>query len=266
MFDSLITVEDLGRQLDSVRIYDLRWSLTDPTKGIADYRAGHIPGAHFVDLDKDLSTKEGDGRHPLPTLNAFAVTLGRLGISPSTRVVVYDDAGGAIAARMWWMLRSIGHEMVALLDGGLASWIEAGLPLATGEVTSEDAVYEPAHDFTGVVRYHDLVDRTVVDVRAPERYDGREEPVDPKAGHIPGAINLPLTGNLDRSGRFLGRTALAERFGNLVQPVVSCGSGVNACHTALAMVVAGLEMPDVYIGSFSDWSTRDLPVRIGDRP
>lgn len=262
----LIDVEELGKQFETVRICDLRWSLTDPAKGKADYLAGHIPGAVFVDLDADLSSLPGDGRHPLPTLAEFSATLGRLGISAGTRVVVYDDARGAIAARMWWMLRSIGHPDVALLDGGLEAWTDAGLPLSRDDVAPTETEYVPVGDYTGVMRYHDLTGRTIVDVRAPDRYTGAKEPVDPKAGHIPGAINLPVGGSLGEDGRFLSADSLVSRFGDLDNPILSCGSGVNACHTALAMVLTGHEMPDVYIGSFSDWSSRDLPVNTGETP
>lgn len=267
MSGPLISPEDLARRLDTVEVFDLRWSLTDPSHGVNSYRGGHIPGAVFVDLDLDLSVDQGDGRHPLPSLDVFAATLGRLGITADTPVMVYDDIEGSIAARLWWMLTSIGHRDVALLDGGLAAWSAAGLPLISGDVQPTAATYVPAHDFTGVARYHDLEGRVVVDVRAAIRYTGEHEPIDPKAGHIPGAVNLPLVDNLDVEGRFLGKTDLVERFAPVSDdPVVSCGSGVNACHTALAMRYAGLDRPDVYVGSFSDWSSRDLPVNTGPRP
>ena len=254
-------------RLTELKLFDLRWSLTDPHHGISSYLSGHIPGAVFVDLDRDLSAKRGDGRHPLPTVEAFADTLGRLGTTNTDHVVVYDDAGGAIAARMWWMLRSIGHDEVALLDGGLDAWRDAGYEMETGRHEPEQVVYEPRHDFTGVVASADLAGRQIVDVRAPERYRGEHEPVDAKAGHIPGALNLPLSGSLTPSGTFRDTSALQTHFEELEpRPVVSCGSGVNACHTALAMVVAGRSMPDVYIGSFSDWSSRPLPVNTGPNP
>ncbi|MFZ0625543.1 MAG: sulfurtransferase [Acidimicrobiia bacterium] len=262
-----ISVEELRLGLDELALFDLRWSLTDPAHGIASYREEHIPGAVFVDLDNDLSAPHGDGRHPLPSAPDFTKTLGRLGITPDDEVVVYDDVGGAVAARMWWMLRSIGHDHVSLLDGGMRAWRESGLDVETSDVLPTPTTYPPAATFRWVLGHDQLAHRTIVDVRAPERYRGDREPVDPKAGHIPGALNLPMAGNLGEDGRFLSEGQLNARFASLPDDVVfSCGSGVNACHSALAMNLAGRPMPDVYIGSFSDWSRRDLPVKTGDEP
>lgn len=262
-----ISAQDLGDRLTETKVFDLRWSLGDPSHGIDSYRASHIPGAVFVDLDRDLSGPRGDGRHPLPSPDAFTDTLGRLGVTPVDEVVAYDDVSGAVAARLWWMLRSIGHERASVLDGGFQAWAGAGLPTQTGDNEPTAAVYPAVTDFTGVVRYDQLAHRLIVDVRAAERYRGDHEPVDPKAGHIPGARNMPLSGNLGEGGRFLEPDALQELFSNLPDDVVfSCGSGVNACHSALAMTLAGRPVPDVYIGSFSDWSRRDLPVNTGDEP
>jgi thiosulfate/3-mercaptopyruvate sulfurtransferase len=168
---------------------------------------------------------------------------------------------------MWWMLRSIGHDgEVRVLDGGIQGWSEAGEPLERSPVTPVPTSYPPIAGFSGVVQHHDLEDRLVADVRAPERYRGEIEPIDPKAGHIPGAVNFPLDGNLD-DGRFRSAEDLADRYREFPENgIVSCGSGVNACHAALALVVAGRPLPDVYIGSFSDWSRRDLPVVTGPEP
>ncbi len=250
---------------DDARVFDLRWSLADPGGGRASYLAGHIPGAVFVDLDRDLAAPPSlDGRHPLPDPQDFAATLGRLGLTPSDAAVVYDDAGGSVAARLWWMLRAIGHSRVWVLDGGFQAWVEAGLEVETGDVSPEPARYPAPDHFEGVVSRNELANRVLVDARAPERFRGEIEPVDPKAGHIPGAVNRPYVGNLDESGRFLDTSALAERFSGLGdRPVVYCGSGVNACHLALAMDAAGLGMPDVYPGSYSEWARRDLPVETG---
>jgi thiosulfate/3-mercaptopyruvate sulfurtransferase len=262
----LITPSELSDTLDRAKTFDIRWSLTDPTYGTSAYESGHIPGAVFVDLDADLSG-EGHGRHPLPTPEAFRTTLGRLGVGRDDHVVVYDDTGGTVASRMWWMLRSIGHQEVQVLDGGLHGWIGAGFPLASGHEHPDPATYPEVGGFSGVVTHAGLAGRMVVDVRAPERYRGDYEPVDPKAGHIPGAVNLPLADNLGSDGCLLAADDLARRYAGVApDPVLSCGSGVNACHAALAMEVAGLGIPDIYIGSFSDWSARDLPVRTGDRP
>ena len=263
----LIQADELNARLDEIRVFDLRWSLTDPNHGRAQYVDGHIPGAIFVDLDTDLSAPKGDGRHPLPDVDVFTGTLGRLGVERGDEVAVYDDMAGAVAARMWWMLRAIGHETSRLLDGGLRSWTDGGLPLEEGERQAGSADYPAVDGFDGVVRFDELEDRTVLDVRAHERYTGESEPVDTKAGHIPGAINLPIRENLDARRRFRTTAELGELFADMGEaPIVSCGSGVNACHTALAMILAGRPMPEVYVGSFSDWSTRDLPVTEGPNP
>lgn len=262
----LITVAEVSARFESVRLFDLRWSLTDPKHGLVSYEQGHIPGAVFVDLDGDLASAEGEGRHPLPHIDEFVATLGRLGIDRHDEVVVYDDMAGAVAARMWWMLESIGHRGARVLDGGLHAWVDEGYPLQTGRVDPVPTDYPTVEGFTGVVRYDQLEGRSLADVRAPERYRGDNEPVDPKAGHIPGAVNYPLAGSLDR-GRFRTSRDLANLYRDFPEDgVVSCGSGVNACHAALALVIAGRPMPEVYIGSFSDWSRRDLPVRTGPTP
>ena len=221
-----------------------------------------------MDLETDLSGSAGDGRHPLPTATEFNRLLGALGAGPDDEIVVYDDQEGSVAARMWWMLRSIGHERVRLLDGGLGSWIAAGLPVTDDESGRRPPTHYPnVPGFSGVVTAHGLANRYLIDARAPERYRGDVEPVDPKACHIPGAINMPSAGNLGPDGRFLSVDALIERYQETPDnSIVSCGSGVTACQVALAMVVAGHPMPDLYAGSFSDWSRRDLPVATGDLP
>ncbi len=262
----LITVEEVSSRAGDLRLFDIRWSLADPDRGLAAYQQGHVPGAVFVDLDRDLAASEGDGRHPLPPVTDFTATLGRLGLGAGDEAVVYDDTAGTVAARMWWMLRSIGHHRARVLDGGLQAWVDAGYPLEIGRVTPTATVYPAVAGYTGVVRHDELAGRLVADVRAPERYRGELEPVDPKAGHIPGAVNFPLAGNL-AGGRLRSPGELADVYLDFPDDgVVSCGSGVNACHTALALVVAGRPMPDVYVGSFSDWSRRDLPINTGPRP
>lgn len=264
----LISTDELADRLDDVVLCDIRWSLTDPEQGRATYEAGHIPGAVFVDLDEDLSSPPGTaGRHPLPPVEEFAGTLGRLGITRVAEVVVYDDMRGAIASRMWWMLRSIGHQRSRVLDGGFQTWVDAGHPVETGSNVPEPATYPTPKSFHGVVGLERLPGKTLIDAREPDRYTGEREPVDPKAGHIPGALNLPYSENLSPEGTFLSPEELAERFSGIEgRVVVSCGSGVTACHDALAMVLAGREMPGVYVGSFSEWSRRDMPVRTGTAP
>lgn len=265
----LISVDQLVAAPTDTRIFDIRWDLTNPETGQTTYLAGHIPGAVFVDLDEDLSTqREGEGRHPLPDIDVFAVTLGELGVTPDTHVVVYDDVSGKIAARMWWMLRAIGHQRVQVLDGGYQAWVAAGHGVGVGNVKPEITdPYPVPEDFAGVATREDLDNRVVVDARAEERYRGEVEPVDPKAGHIPGAINIPTHLNLAEDGRFLPGEQLASLYSHLPEDtVVSCGSGVTACHDALAMTLARREMPEVYVGSFSEWSRLDLPVATGSDP
>lgn len=263
----LITVDELASSLDSTHVCDIRWDLTDPDKGRSTYEEGHIPGAVFVDLDRDLSAPPGNsGRHPLPTPADFAATLGELGIRFDSHVVAYDDVAGRIAARMWWMLRSIGHEKVQLLDGGYQAWAQAGLDVDGDTVIPEPTDYPVPDGFAGTVGHDQLEGRTVVDARAAERYRGDFEPVDPRAGHIPGAINIPTSENVDEKGRFREATTLARIYDGVETPVMSCGSGVTACHDALAMVVAGREIPDVYVGSFSEWSRLGFPVATGPEP
>jgi len=262
----LISAEALAEQLQTLKLFDLRWSLTDPHHGLRSYQAGHIPGAVFVDLDRDLSAPEGDGRHPLPNISDFVETLGRLGVNRGDGVVVYDDAGGAVAARLWWMLQSIGHHEVRVLDGGLPSWVESGLHLESTARSPDPTIYPKVSRFTGTLRHDELEGRSLGDVRAPERYRGDVEPVDPKAGHIPGAVNYPIAENLE-DGVFRSSDDLAVRYQAFPRNgVLYCGSGVNACQAALALTIAGRPMPDIYIGSFSDWSRRDLPVSTGPHP
>lgn len=262
----LIDPVTLERSRNAVRLFDIRWRLSDPGHGRAAYCAGHIPTAVFVDLDSDLSGSSGStGRHPLPDPVVFQATLGRLGVGPDDPVVVYDDAGGTTAARMWWMLQAIGHDSIRVLDGGLDAWLAAGFPLETREASPDPVAYPGPISFSGVVDIDALDGRLVVDVRSPERYRGDVEPVDPRPGHIPGAVNIPTSYSLV-DGRFADRAALGELYGNLDEPVVSCGSGVTACHTALAMAAAGLDVPEVYVGSYSEWSRSSRPVATGAHP
>jgi len=265
--EPLISIGELVETLDEVVLFDLRWSLTDPTRGRDDYAAGHIPGAIFVDLDTDLTVPRGDGRHPLPPASEFTRALSEFGAGPGDEIIVYDDVAGAVAARMWWMLRAIGHQKSRLLDGGLSAWVDAGLPVTDQPGWRSPTEYPAVDRFTGVVSIDGLAGRHLIDARVAERYRGEVEPIDPKAGHIPGAVNMPLSGNLGPEGRFLDNADLVERYRDTPEgTIVSCGSGVNACHAALAMVLAGHPLPDIYIGSFSDWARRDLPVVTGDAP
>ena len=272
---SLISPDQLLARLGdpTLRICDVRWWLTDPGKGRRDYAAAHIPGAVFVDLDADLAAPTGPGRHPLPSPAEFAARMAALGIGDGHDVVVYDDAGGTVAARLWWMLDDLGHPSVRLLDGGLAAWTAAG-----GSLTDEVPTLVPASmalrdTWARVIDRERLAarlragDTALIDARAPERYRGDVEPVDPKPGHIPGAISRPTADNLGPDGRLLDPEVLRARFDTLGGTVAtSCGSGVTACHNALAMRVAGLAEPILYPGSYSDWATAGMPVATGDEP
>ena len=275
MLNPLITVEELAEQLEEedLRIVDTRWYLADPTEGRAEYGRHHIPGAIFLDLESDLCAPEGPGRHPLPDATGFADLLGSQGIGNQHPVVTYDDSGGSVAARLWWMLRHLGHDRVQVLDGGYSAWWKAEMP-TTGLVHSW-----PAQTFVPHSRTDDMVTRQeleaqlgavlLLDARAPERYEGHEDPVDPVAGHIPTAISAPYAENTATDGRFLTAPELHKRFLGLgvgdQQPVVTyCGSGVTACSNILAAVVAGLPAPLLYPGSWSDWcTTPGMPIETG---
>lgn len=269
----LISVERLARRLDGAdtRVCDVRFYLGDHDQGRREYDEGHVPGAVFVDLHTELAGASGGGRHPLPPVEQFGDLLGRIGVSPETFVVTYDSVGGAIASRLWWMLRSVGHERVAVLDGGFPAWVGAGEPV-TAVVPEPAAVRHPVPtSWTRVVdadRVADELDRgssTVIDARAGERFRGETEPIDPRAGHIPGAINIFHGDNLDTNGFHRSHEALRSRFARVgAAPIVYCGSGVTACHDLLAMSVAGIDDAVLYPGSWSDWSSDPTrPVATG---
>lgn len=250
-------------------VLDCRFSLSDPAAGLGAYRQGHIPGALYAHLEQDLSapTGPGLGRHPLPPLPRFVATVARFGIDPECQVVAYDDCGGVYAGRLWWLLRWLGHDAVAVLDGGLRAWREAGLPLTADEPASRPASYRapmPRHDlWVDTPFIEDQVVRQgqwlLLDARGAARFEGREEPIDRVGGHIPGAINLPFKGNLDAQERFLPRARLQERFAAVcadrdpARIIHMCGSGVSACHNVLAMKIAGFPDGRLYVGSWSAW-------------
>jgi thiosulfate/3-mercaptopyruvate sulfurtransferase len=273
---NLIRPEELRRRLGDpgLRVVDVRFDLGDTEAGERAFAEGHIPGAVYAHLDRDLSGPIGThgGRHPLPEAGALARRLGELGIGNSTEVVAYDADSGMFASRLWWLLRYLGHDHVRVLDGGLAAWRKGGHEL-TGEVTRPaPARFVPAPspemavDREHVLRNLDNPDVLLVDARAAERYRGEVEPIDPRAGHIPSAVNLPFGGNLEQ-GRFRSPDSLRSRFELLEGPdevVVYCGSGVSAAHDVLAMEEAGYSGVRLYHGSWSDWcSYPDAPVETG---
>ena len=270
---SMISAGALLARIDDpdLRLADVRWWLSDPATGRRDYDTGHIPGAVFVDLDTDLVANEGPGRHPLPEPAAFLRRMEALGFDAASHIVAYDDAGGTVAARLWWMLDDLGHARVQVLDGGIQAWVAAGGPLTTTVPTYPSGRLGLRERWSRTIDRAELIAQlgnvAIVDARAPERYRGDIEPIDPVAGHIPTAVSLPTGGNLDGGGRLLPAAELRNRFESLGdEVVVACGSGVNACHNALAMRVAGLPGPLLYPGSYSDWSRSGLPVATGDDP
>jgi thiosulfate/3-mercaptopyruvate sulfurtransferase len=272
----LIQADDLHRDIEAGRtptLLDVRWALGD-SQGRERYREGHIPSAVFVDLDAELSGPAGNGagRHPLPDIGRLEANARRWGIRADSTVVVYDNSGGQAAARAWWLLRWAGVVNVRILDGGLTAWQEKEFELETGEV---EAAAGDVQLSAGHLQVLDAAEAAkvatagvLIDARAVERYRGDVEPVDPVAGHIPGARSLPTAGNLDERGRFRDSDALRERFASVnadgAQPVgVYCGSGVTAAHQVAALTAAGIESA-LYVGSWSEWvSDPSRPVATG---
>jgi thiosulfate/3-mercaptopyruvate sulfurtransferase len=258
----------------NVAVIDCRFDLSNPQTGRSAYLAGHIPGALYAHLNEDLSApiSVNSGRHPLPAPREFAATLQRFGIANDTQVIAYDEANGSFAARLWWMLKWVGHQSVAVLNGGLKAWIEAGAPLERGDPVAANSAKIPANarflpnpQNDSVLSAEELGDwaldtrHLLIDARAPERFSGSVEPIDTVAGHIAGAVNHPFNTNLGRDGRFLPAAELRllwERrlAGRSPQDVAAmCGSGVTACHNLLSLEVAGLRGAKLYPGSWSEW-------------
>jgi thiosulfate/3-mercaptopyruvate sulfurtransferase len=266
---TLVATEELDRSLASSagwRVFDCRHDLVKPDWGLEEYAKGHIPGARFAHLDHDLSAPMTgtNGRHPLPEAKTFIAWLGKQGLIPDQQVVCYDSGSGAMASRLWWMLRWVGHEPVAVLDGGLAKWLREGRAV-TAEVPAVDPVSYPGKAKGAMVASLALVAKklktaALLDSRAPARYRGEQEPIDPVAGRIPGAKNRFNNDNLQADGTFKPADELKKEFlavlgGRAPGDVINyCGSGVAACHNALAMEIAGLGGSRVYVGSWSEWS------------
>ncbi len=276
----LIGVDELHQRLgdDELRIFDCRFSLQDPSLGERQYREGHVPGADYADLDRHLAdlTIAHRGRHPLPDRETFIRWLESRGVGDNNTVVCYDDAGGAIAARLWWMAGWVGLA-ARVLDGGLSAWHGHGLPLRTDEprhVAARITRRDPGRDESDVGEVMNVAtgvgDAVLIDARDASRYAGEKEPLDPVAGHVPGALNAPFAGNLDTDRCYLPPDRLRERFENLAggrdpsKVIHMCGSGVTACHNLLAMEVAGLSGSRLFPGSWSEWvDDRDRPVATG---
>lgn len=268
-YTTLIGAAELAKFIDKPdwRIVDARFSLADSSAGAKAYRQGHIPGAVYVHLNDDLSSPVRDysGRHPLPDFAQLAKKLGGLGIGNRTQVVVYDDAGGAFAGRLWWLLRVMGHSAVAVLDGGYPHWLKQGLPVTTTlpkPQPTDFRMYLDDRQWLDARQVEDGLARRqicLVDARTPERYAGLQEPIDPIAGHVPKALNRAFQRNLQADGRFRSPAELQQAFSALIagytpqQVVHMCGSGVTACHNLLAMEVAGLAGAKLYAGSWSEW-------------
>ena len=268
-YSTLVSTRELARHLGDPGwvIVDCRHELADPDAGERAYRAGHLPGAVFLHLDRDLSgTKNGrNGRHPLPEIAVLATTLGRAGIGASTQVVAYDQNSGAWAARLWWLLHWLGHEAAAVLDGGFDRWFAEGRPLSSETPAARPARFVakepgPTASASEILRHLDDGELFVLDARAAERYRGEVEPIDPVAGHIPGARNRFHAQNLSAQGIFKPAELLRAEFEALLGDVPpaavvhQCGSGVTSCHNALAMAVAGMPGSRLYPGSWSEWA------------
>ena len=279
----LISPEDLLTHLDDPLwvIVDCTFELSEPFQGESEYLQSHIPGAVFADLERDLSAvRDGaNGRHPLPTPQALAEVFSRLGIDDSCMVVGYDRSGGPYASRLWWSLRYLGHFGVAVLDGGYPAWVRAGYPVRSGSETRDGARFVPSVQTRMLVDADEIIGRLdtrtlrLLDARAPERYRGDEEPIDPVAGHIPGAANVFWNDNLDEEGRFNLSALLEARYRRVLgryppsAAVAYCGSGVTGCHLLLAMEQAGIRGARLYAGSWSEWASDPTrPVALGDEP
>lgn len=281
MFTTIVSAQELSRHINDPGwvVFDCRFTLSDPAAGRRAYEQGHIPGARYADLNLDLSSPvtEKTGRHPLPSPAELSAKLGAWGVDGAKQVVVYDDAFGAMAGRMWWLLRWLGHSAVAVLDGGLHAWNRSG-----GQLTAEmpavmatqftpkqnDQLWVGADHVAAAAK-----GGIVLDARAEERFLALMEPFDKVAGHVPGALNLPFEDNLDMGGRFLPPDELKEVYEPLIRDlppgkvVHMCGSGVTACHNLLAMEIAGLTGSKLYPGSWSEWITDpSRPIATDEAP
>ncbi|TEU01579.1 MAG: sulfurtransferase [Anaerolineales bacterium] len=282
-YTTIITPKQLEPHLEEVNwaIFDSRFDLLQPQWGEKHYLIEHIPGAVYVHLDHNLSApKNGtNGRHPLPDIEVIAEYFSGLGIDDGTQVIVYDSRGGGIAVRLWWMLKYLGHEATAILDGGFPEWNRLGLPVRTNRESRVSRQFKPRLNPDLKVGADEVLERIlqdsslIIDSRAPERYRGEEEPFDPIAGRIPGAVNRFWQTNLDADGRFRDPDVLRAEFDSLISEIapsdtiVYCGSGVTGCHNVLSMSYAGIQGVRLYAGSWSEWSSDpSRPIEIGAQP
>ena len=280
-FQKIISVEDLHNNLGNENwfVFDCRFQLKDPAGGYKIFEQGHIPGAQFADMDTDLSSPmtETSGRHPLPNADELIEKLQAWGVNNDSQVICYDDISGAFAARLWWLLHWLGHGDVAVLDGGIEKWKEKNLPLET--VTHN----RPRGSFSGKANdamwvdinfvEQELADSNIslLDARANDRFTAKDSKTDPVPGHIPGAVNYPFAGNLNKQGVFLSSDEIKARYESIFadhkqdQIINMCGSGVTACHNLLAMNIAGLPWTRLFVGSWSEWiKDANRPVATGD--
>jgi thiosulfate/3-mercaptopyruvate sulfurtransferase len=276
MYANLVSTDQLWAHVSDENwlLFDCRFDLADTEKGRRAFQQSHIPGAFYAHLDEHLSSPitMQTGRHPLPDMNALNRWLASCGMQSKRQVVVYDDSGGAMAVRLWWLLKCLGHQKVAVLDGGWPAWVSKGYSTTAENPQAEMTPYQAAFNAHYTVSTHEVEKNVhealfkLVDVRSAERFQGIAEPIDTVAGHIPGAINIPLTQNLDDEGFFKPVPQLKELYAPVMdqypveKQVYMCGSGVTACHSVFALSLAGLGFPRLYAGSWSEW------IRDPDRP
>ena len=270
-YKTIISAKDLIKNLsnDNFIIFDCRCDISDSSYGIDAYNEGHIENSIFVDIDHDLASEKtvDTGRHPLPDPQLFSEKLSQWGMTNNKQAVIYDDAGGAFAGRMWWILKWLGHSNVAVLDGALGAWMSGGGKLTSKETIFERGVFEPNLNDNMHVSIKDVEDaqykmnKLIIDARSKERYLGIKDPVDPIAGHIPGAVSHPLGKNLDKNGHFKSPEELRHNFIKLIGDTASsdiismCGSGITACHNILALEISGIKNVSLFVGSWSEWIT-----------
>lgn len=269
VYKTIISADILKSNIDNSNfiIFDCRCDVKDNTYGVQAYNEGHIRNSIFVDIDSDLASEKttNSGRHPLPDIDALSEKLSQWGLNSTKQAVIYDDAGGAFAGRMWWTLKWLGHTNVAVLDGALGGWMASGGRLTTDSTIFERSIFTPNLVKEMHVSINDVedaqykMDKIIIDARSKERYLGIKDPVDPVAGHVPGAISHPLGKNLDKKGHFKSAEELKLCFNKLVgetqnSDIISmCGSGITACHNILAMEIAGIHGVKLYVGSWSEW-------------